>query len=218
MIVPNYITAHSKDKNDYIHRYICRLAHTYSRTYPAVFDFTDFYQEGYIGYMQASKSYDPDHSKSSLGFIFMRIRGAMVDLIRRNFGRGCKKSSPAQTTTLDHITMMIGQVPNELSFLKSRLVDTIWEAMVVRGIKPKWVLAYFLYHYREDITMLDIGKLVGVTDSRVSQVFKEMNGKAFWENRFFKDCMKRIVWSDEAGQDLYNQTMHVLKEEGRVAA
>jgi len=61
-----------------------RIAHHLVARLPACVDVDDLIQAGMIGLIEASRSYDAEQGASFATYASIRIRGAMVDEIRRN--------------------------------------------------------------------------------------------------------------------------------------
>jgi len=60
-----------------------RIAHHLAARLPASVEVDDLIQAGMIGLIEASRSYDPDQGASFETYASIRIRGAMIDEIRR---------------------------------------------------------------------------------------------------------------------------------------
>ena len=60
-----------------------RIAHHLAARLPASVEVDDLIQAGMIGLIEASRSYDPDQGASFETYASIRIRGSMIDEIRR---------------------------------------------------------------------------------------------------------------------------------------
>lgn len=72
--------------NDCVHQHadlVRRIAHHLAARLPASVEIDDLIQAGMIGLIEASRSYDADQGASFETYASIRIRGAMIDEIRR---------------------------------------------------------------------------------------------------------------------------------------
>ena len=61
-----------------------RIAHHLAARLPSTIDINDLMQAGMIGLLEASKNFDPERGASFDTYAGIRIRGAMLDEVRRN--------------------------------------------------------------------------------------------------------------------------------------
>ena len=59
------------------------IARRFLSKLPASIELDDLVQEGYLGLMQATDAFDPSHNQTFRSFATIRIRGAMMDYLRR---------------------------------------------------------------------------------------------------------------------------------------
>jgi len=121
-------------------RRIQNIAHSVIRAYPHhSITFDDLYQEGVIGFLEAKNRYDVKKNDYFWGFAFIRVKGSMIDYVRKTFRRVKHEqynnkdnliSEHTQFSELNHdyqlnaenlITNFIDGV-NKLTHLEQRLV------------------------------------------------------------------------------------------------
>ena len=66
------------------HLLVRRIAHAFERRLPAGIDLDDLVQAGLIGLCEASHNYDPSQGASFTTYATIRIRGAILDEVRRS--------------------------------------------------------------------------------------------------------------------------------------
>lgn len=82
----HYRAVQRNSSNDYIAQHsdlVRRIAHHLAARLPASVEIDDLIQAGMIGLIEASRSYDADQGASFETYASIRIRGAMIDEIRR---------------------------------------------------------------------------------------------------------------------------------------
>jgi len=186
--------------------------HMVARLPPSI-ELDDLMQVGVIGLMQASTTYDPGRGASFATYAGIRIKGAMLDEVRRNdwvprsvqqnmkratetinelekeLGRAAtdKEIASAMDITLDDYHKMSQELaysrlapldetthslesgdPEPFAFLEDeRLREDIVEA--IGQLPEKEALMMSLY-YGEELNLKEIGEVMGVSESRVSQI------------------------------------------------
>ncbi len=81
-----YRAVQRNNDNDYITQHadlVRRIAHHLAARLPASVEIDDLIQAGMIGLLEASRSYDADQGASFETYASIRIRGSMIDEIRR---------------------------------------------------------------------------------------------------------------------------------------
>lgn len=186
--------------------------HMVARLPPSI-ELDDLMQVGLIGLMQASTTYDPSRGASFATYAGIRIKGAMLDEVRRNdwvprsvqqnmkratetinalekeLGRAAtdKEIADAMDITLDEYHKMSRELaysrlapldesthnlesgdPEPFAFLEdARLREDIVQA--ISELPEKEALMMSLY-YGEELNLKEIGEVMGVSESRVSQI------------------------------------------------
>lgn len=82
----HYRAVQRNSSNDYIAQHsdlVRRIAHHLAARLPASVEIDDLIQAGMIGLIEASRSYDAEQGASFETYASIRIRGAMIDEIRR---------------------------------------------------------------------------------------------------------------------------------------
>lgn len=215
----------SKEKNEIVEKYsglVKRIAyHIMSRLPPSV-QVDDLIQSGMIGLLEASKNYDAGQGASFETYAGIRIRGAMLDEIRkgdwaprsvhrkarqvaeavRNIenvsGRDARDHEVAKELNMSieeyHKTLQDASGCRLLSFeemgatddhLSSKSSDQLSPydgvqkedfkkslAEEISGLPERERMVLTLY-YEEDLNLREIGAVIGVSESRVSQIHSQ---------------------------------------------
>jgi len=214
-----------KEKNEMVEKYaglVKRIAyHIMSRLPPSV-QVDDLIQSGMIGLLEASKNYDADQGASFETYAGIRIRGAMLDEIRkgdwaprsvhrkarqvaeavRNIenasGRDARDHEVAKELDMSieeyHKTLQDASGCRLLSFeemgtaddhISSKSIDQLGPfegvqkddfkqslAEEISGLPERERMVLTLY-YEEDLNLREIGAVIGVSESRVSQIHSQ---------------------------------------------
>lgn len=180
---------------------------------PPTIELDDLMQVGLIGLLQASTTYDPSRGASFATYAGIRIKGAMLDEVRRNdwvprsvqqnmkliadtiteletrLGRGAtdKEIADAMEIPLDEYHKLSRELaysrlapldetthtlesgdPEPFAFLEdSRLREDIVAAI---GQLPEREALMMSLYYGEELNLKEIGEVMGVSESRVSQI------------------------------------------------
>lgn len=188
-------------------------------------ELTDLLQAGYLGLMRARQSYRPDKEVEFPVYARFRIRGEILDMLRRldSAPRSLRRWQRAIETGSRELGVLLQRVPTDEEISESlgieigiirRNKQILWSSTVESGTpsdrgedprtKPKeWVAApdwmpdaiherneslqvllqcvgslpartqkVILLYYRQNMTMKQIGVLLNVNESRVSQIHK----------------------------------------------
>ncbi|PLW68311.1 RNA polymerase sigma factor FliA [Pseudohalioglobus lutimaris] len=180
---------------------------------PPHIELDDLMQVGIIGLMQASQSYDPSRGANFSTFAGIRIKGAMLDEVRRNnwatrsVQKGLKDVSEAisrvearlgRSASDQEIAAQMGigvaeyhELSAELAYSRLASLDDVEEAgdgdganplnvfeqgqtrehvlEAIQSLPEKETLMLSLY-YGEELNLKEIGEILGVSESRVSQI------------------------------------------------
>lgn len=180
---------------------------------PAHIELDDLMQVGIIGLMQAASSYDPSQGASFSTFAGIRVKGAMLDEVRRNnwatrsVQKGLKDVSEAITrvearlgrsASDQEIAAQMGmgvaeyhELSAELAYSRLASLDDVEEAEetgeanplnlfeqgqtrervaeAIQSLPEKEMMMLSLY-YGEELNLKEIGAILGVSESRVSQI------------------------------------------------
>ena len=151
-------------------------------------NYEDLVAAGLQGAWESARKFDPSKGFEFLSFAHLRIRGAMVDWIRSTGGlnrKGKAKQNATPELLLSDVTKAIESrlahrsgdelISDELAIAKtvrSQMDDNDWFRTVIRSIPDQHAWVVKLY-YRDGMTMRGIGKAIGLSESRVSQVHAE---------------------------------------------
>lgn len=218
-----YNEVQTESMNDIVMRYaplVKRIAHHLLLRMPASVQLDDLLQSGMIGLLEAARKYDLSKGASFETYAGIRIRGAMLDEIRkgdwapRSVHRKSRRVAEAiktiemrtGTDAKDHdvaaelgmdlnefhailqdasgsrlfsfddlmdgddsaIEKLAGELPNPLDgFQKNAFKEEL--AAAIDGLPEREKLVLSLY-YDEEMNLKEIGQIIGVSESRVSQI------------------------------------------------
>ena len=200
-----------------------RIAHYLVARLPQTVQLDDLYQAGIVGLLEASRKYDADKGASFETYAGIRIRGAMIDEVRRGdwtprsvhrnarrvaraihdvesehareatdveiaeaLGVSCdeyyavvRDAVMVKLTSFDELAdaddagemSIAGALPGPLEGLQS--ID--FKRRVTRaiaGLPEREQLVVSLY-YDEEMNLKEIGEVIGVSESRVSQIHSQ---------------------------------------------
>ena len=176
----------SIDPTKYMH-IVKAIARSMKRTLPPQVDVEDLESAGYFGLLDAASRYDPGRKTKFETFCVQRIRGAILDELRK----------------LDWVTRLVrqrGEAPvgmknfseftsnknnpdrddDEREFVvtdpATNIVDdvelSIRMTSAIASLKPRYQEAVKLY-YEEGYTLREAASFMGTTESRVCQILKK---------------------------------------------
>jgi len=107
-------SANASDYNDCLQQHaelVRRIAHHLAARLPACVDTDDLIQAGMMGLLEAARSYDAGHGASFSTFASIRIRGAMIDEIRRGdwVPRSVHRRSREAAAAIDRLEQATGR-------------------------------------------------------------------------------------------------------------
>lgn len=108
----------SVDENDLLERYLPLVRNVVDRlrlTLPAHVDADDLYGVGVTGLIAAVKRYDPEQQHTFAGYATMRIRGAVLDELRRLdwFPRRARAKARKLKAAVAELEQSLGRAPEE---------------------------------------------------------------------------------------------------------
>lgn len=138
----------------FIERYsslVKRIAHHLMVRLPPSVLVEDLIQAGMIGLLEAQQNYDPTKGASFETFAGIRIRGAMLDDIRRGdwVPRSVYKNSRKISEAISHLENELGRDPNDQEIAQ--------------------YLDMPLEQYHQALNDVNCGRLVGISDLGVSE-------------------------------------------------
>lgn len=221
----NQTNKHNGDKEELVSKYaglVKRIAyHIMSRLPPSV-QVDDLIQAGMIGLLEAAKNYDADQGASFETYAGIRIRGAMLDEIRKgdwaprsvhrkarqvaeavraienSSGRDARDHEVAKALDMSvdeyHKTLQDASGCRLLSFEEMGASDDAFPTRSsdqmgpfdgvqkedfkknlseeIAGLPERERMVLTLY-YEEDLNLREIGAVIGVSESRVSQIHSQ---------------------------------------------
>ena len=119
-----YTSTGTLRKPDYVKEYaplVKRIAHHMMSKLPASVQIDDIIQAGLIGLMDAVNRYEQEQGVQFETYATQRIRGAMLDELRRNdwLPRGVRRSQRRIETALHSLEQKLGRVPKASDFAGS---------------------------------------------------------------------------------------------------
>jgi RNA polymerase sigma factor for flagellar operon FliA len=165
-----------------------RIAGKLQRGLPASVEVGDLLSAGTIGLLQAIEAFDPDRGLRFATFAPWRIKGAMHDWLREidwvpRLARSRERAGteqPVQVGSLFRVTARSGESwadrtvaddlaePRADAAAQRSAADDAWRELL-RGLSKTERLLLLLL-YREQLTMQAVGRQLGLSESRVSQV------------------------------------------------
>ena len=142
------------DKNQLVEKHaplVKRIAHHLLARLPASVLVDDLIQSGMIGLLEAARNFDGTNGASFETFAGIRIRGAMLDEIRKGdwTPRSVHKNSRAITEAINTVERETGRDARDVEVAKSMDVS--------------------LADYHQMLSEVNAGKLVGIEDLGVSE-------------------------------------------------
>ncbi|MEY4356696.1 MAG: Sigma-F factor [Pseudomonadota bacterium] len=196
-----------------------RVASHFRSRLPAAIEINDLIQAGIVGLIEALSSFDAERGNDFETFAKLRIRGAMLDEIRRaswaprstvkvavqarqaearlanetgvapthrqiaaELGmdvdryhklRG-RNQGLAESTTLEDVEFASDDASPEERVDEQQVVARIREGIAALNEREKLVVALY---YDEELTLKEIGAVLDVSESRVSQILTAIAGK-----------------------------------------
>ncbi|MBY6186863.1 RNA polymerase sigma factor FliA [Marinobacter hydrocarbonoclasticus] len=198
-----------------------RIAHHLLARLPASVQLDDLLQAGMVGLLEASRNFDGSKGASFETFAGIRIRGAMLDEIRRGdwTPRSVHRNSRRVTDATEQLERQLGRDPTsaevadylELSLDEyhhilhdvsagklvgledlgvsedaigpgedaatsfHNLADDRFQSALVDAIKtlPEREALVLSLYYDEELNLKEIGQVLGVSESRVSQIHSQ---------------------------------------------
>jgi len=200
-----------------------RIAYHLKSRLPANIQLDDMIQAGMIGLLEAANNYDAKQGASFETYSSIRIRGAMLDEVRKNDwtprsvhrnsrrvaevvrkienekGRDARDSEIAQALSIElgeynrilqdasgHKILsfediavggesILDDVPNSQTGLLDGLQKEDMKAMVANAVAslPERERMVMALYYDEELNLREVGAVIGVSESRVSQIHSQ---------------------------------------------
>ena len=196
------------------------IAHRILKNLPAHIERADILQEGYLGYLDAQKRFNPAVGVSFETFANIKIRGAIQDYLRSwdTLGRSARTAAKQYARAYSHLEGVLSRAPSdeevarelqcgvEKKVVKIRLYAQTAVSLeemsdgflpdcsdisahpleildqeeqkkqivgAIEALPGKERLVTSLYH-TDGLTMKEIGKVLGLTEARISQLHIEI--------------------------------------------
>ena len=189
-----------------------RWARRYAGTSMAVIDWDDLVSVGIMGLIQAKQRYDPESGKPFEVYAEFRIKGAILDELRRvdPFSQPLRRKVRRLSRAIEELTNELGREPTDhelglclgipledvqklleqVQHLRQTSVDELdrhslardlaisgWSraelkvalSESIRRLDPRDQTVLGLYYF-QGLSMGEIGRVIGVTEARVSQL------------------------------------------------
>jgi RNA polymerase sigma factor (sigma-70 family) len=146
-------------------------------------EMADLIQAGNVGLLQAARSYDSARGAPLAGYAKFRIRGEMLDMVRRNAGRG----RTAVFVETDESGDWEARLPaNPESSPQAGALRRQRLAIIVEELErlPAKDRAVVRLRYSSEMTLGQIGRALSVNESRACQIHQRALGR-----------LKRALWN-----------------------
>jgi len=154
---------------------------------PKHVELEDLVQAGVIGLLEACRSYDGSKDAQFSTFAKFRIRGAILDSLRKlDWGsRTLRRRGREITSSIVKLESQLGRKPDDEEIdliesapstgednpfelcLKGERKEQLAEAVSQMSEREQLILSLY---YNEELTMMEVSKIVGIAVSRVSQI------------------------------------------------
>jgi RNA polymerase sigma factor FliA len=135
-------------------------------------EMSDLVQAGNVGLLQAARSFEPARGAPLAGYAKFRIRGEMLDMVRRNAGRDKSGSAPLVN---EDGSAWEAQIPAsqesspQHSAVRRQRAEIIGEEM--RRLPARYRMVVRLRYSRE-MTLRQVGAALRVNESRACQIHR----------------------------------------------
>lgn len=134
-------------------------------------EMADLIQAGNVGLLQATLSYEPARGAPLAGYAKYRIRGEMLDMVRRNMGRD--RTISVKPTDMDSSPDWEAQIPaHPDSSPQTGVFDRQRLSIMAEEIErlPERYRAVVRLRYSCEMTLRQIGNALSVNESRACQI------------------------------------------------
>ena len=150
-------------------------------------EYDDLVSAGYVGLLEADKNFDPKRGVKFWTYADHLVNGRMMDVVRSALGR-----------TEGNIRRHINDEDANIEGESGKLEDAINEKIFINNVweNTKYKLSDYEYilmrlRYKEGLPLEKIGEIIGVNESRASQMFSDMEKKLI---KYFSQ--KKIICSN----------------------
>lgn len=135
-------------------------------------EMSDLIQAGYLGLLKAERAWSPLYGVPLGGYAQFRVRGEMLDAVRRNL-RTCRPDVITQGSTANDGTDLEGTIPASPDCSPFAAAARGQRAAILGeevGRLPERYRAVVCLRYVRDCTLRQIGSVLSVHESRASQM------------------------------------------------
>jgi RNA polymerase sigma factor FliA len=181
-LLVSYHESHDLDiRNEIVLSYmplVNRIATKLHATLPVSVELDDLISTGTLGLVNAIDLFDPDRGVKFSTYAPLRIRGAMIDDLRKMdwVPRSVRKNAsevPVEVRSLilsdayeDEFCM---DVPTATVSPTARLDAIDFQRALLKGLSKRDTLVALMYYF-SDLTLLQAANSLGLSESRVSQI------------------------------------------------
>ena len=146
-----------------------RIAHHLAARLPASVEIDDLIQAGMLGLIDAARNFQADQGAAFETYASIRIRGAMIDEIRR--GDWVPRSVHRRYRDLVAATRDIEQRTGKATPARAFESDAFRQALggAIEQLPEREQLVLSLY-YEQELNLREIGAVLSVSESRVCQI------------------------------------------------
>lgn len=148
-------------------------------------EMSDLVQAGNVGLLKAAHAFEPEFGAPLAGYAKFRIRGEMLDMVRRHAGRErlplAFGQSQSETSDAESLREHSSENSPHNSAQREQRVSIIAEEL---QRLPKRYLAVVRLRYASGLTLRQIGNMLHVNESRACQIHQNALGR-----------LRRALWS-----------------------
>ena len=174
-------SAHSQEPSQEMNRLVRILASRVLAGLPrdSGIELSDLIQAGNLGLLQATRTFSPQNGAPLAGYAKFRIRGEMLDAVRRNSGPG-RAGLTTRGSTADDVNDLESLIPAPAEYSPHSLLaknqrETILGEEVAR-LPPRYRIVVGLRYSRE-FSLREIGAVLRVHESRACQLHRSALGR-----------------------------------------
>lgn len=138
-------------------------------------EMADLVQAGNLGLLQAARTFSPQCGAPLAGYAKFRIRGEMLDAVRRNSDPGRSTFKAVQGSTADDGTDLEGMIPAPSEHSPHSLLAESQRAAIlgeeVARLPPRYRIVVRLRYSRE-FSLREIGTVLRIHESRACQLHR----------------------------------------------
>jgi RNA polymerase sigma factor for flagellar operon FliA len=145
----------------------------------------DLVQAGNLGLLQAARTYEPDRGAPLVGYARYRIRGEMLDMVRRNIGKD--QQAPSRFSEDGDPQDWESRIPaHPDSSPQAGLLNRQRMTIVMEEIErlPQKYKVVVRLRYSYEMTLRQIGSALRVNESRACQI-----------HRLALNRLRRALWN-----------------------